>query len=190
MAKRIRRRKTRRKEIAAKRPNNTRALKQRPRRRSFTSPAHKRRRLVISDARLARGLRVLSETKDIKAAARAIHVSVDRFKDAARRKRAIRKLTDRWTLAKRLPRRMPIFAGNRQIAISVRSRAASLIGRYMAAVRNFLRTNDPKFLVDFKDVSVRDVRGKPHKFQTDPNVLYRLSSAGGEPFEEMYRIRI
>jgi hypothetical protein len=60
----------------------------------------------------------------------------------------------------------------------------------MSAVGQFLKTNDAKFLAEFKDLSVKDVNGKAYQFETDPNVLYRLLSAGGEPFEEMYRIVI
>ncbi len=144
----------------------------------------------ISNRRLERGLRVLSETNDIKAAARSIHVSVERFARAARKKKAIRKLPDRWSVSRRVRRRVPVFSGGRQVAITVRGRSASLIGRYMSAVRQFLQTNDPKYLTKFKGLSVRDVRGKIHTFETDPNTLYRLSSASGEPFEEIYRIVI
>jgi hypothetical protein len=151
-------------------------------------PIIKSRRRGVSDARLECGLRVLSETKDITIAARAIHVSTDRFKLAAKRKAAIRNRNGFWTVVRRLRRKMPIFSGCKQLAITVNSKSASLIGRYMSAVRQFLSTNDPKFLAEFKGQSVKDVRGKIYKFETDPNVLYRLSSAGGEPFEEMYRI--
>lgn len=147
-----------------------------------------RRRPIISGARLERGLRVLSETKDINAAARAIRVSVERFKQAASRKATIRKQNNFWIVARRLPRRMPIFTDGRLLAIAVRSRSASLIGRYMSAVGNFLDTNDPKYLAEYVGRSVKDTRGKSYEFETDPNALYRLSSAGGEPFEEIYRI--
>ena len=155
--------------------------------------AHKSRlkrytRLRISDARLERGLRVLSETKNIAQAARSIRVSEERFKRAAKRKAAIRKRKGVWTVVRRLPRKMPIFSGGRQLAITVNSKSASLIARYMSAVGKFLKSNDPKFLAEFKGVSVKDASGKVHPFETDPNTLYRLSSAGGEPFEEMYRI--
>ena len=148
------------------------------------------RRRQISLARLERGLRVLNETRDIKAAARSLRVSMERFKRVALRAGAIRKQGLQWVVALRLPRKMPIFSGGRQLAITVNSRAASLIGRYMAAVGQFLKTNDPKFLAEFTGRSVKDVGGKIHQFETDPNTLYRLSSAGGEPFEEMYRIVI
>ncbi|MGA8611668.1 MAG: hypothetical protein WB760_08090 [Xanthobacteraceae bacterium] len=60
----------------------------------------------------------------------------------------------------------------------------------MSAVGQFLKTNDPKFLAEFKGTSVKDASGKVHQFEADPNTLYRLSSAGGEPFEEIYRIVI
>lgn len=152
--------------------------------------AHKGRRPGISEPRLERGLRVLSETKDIKAAARAIRVSLERFQRAAKRRKAIQKRNGFWVVVGRLPRKMPIFSAGRQLAITVRSSGASTIGRYMAAVGQFLQTNDPKILTEFTGRGVKDVRGKSFQFETDPNVLYRLSSAGGEPFEEMYRIVI
>jgi hypothetical protein len=146
--------------------------------------------LGISDARLERGLRVLSETKDIAQAARSIRVSEERFKRVARRKAAIRKRKGFWTVVRRLPRKMPIFSGGRHLAITVNSKSASFIARYMSAVGQFLKSNDPKFLVEFKSASVKDASGKVQPFETDPNTLYRLSSAGGEPFEDVYRIVI
>ena len=144
----------------------------------------------ISDARLQRGLAVLSETKDLGTAARSIRVSVERFKRTAKRRAAIRKIGGAWTVVGRLPRRMPVFCGGRQLAITVNSKSATLIARYMSAVSQFLRTNDPKFLIEFARRSVKDIRGKVHSFETDPNALYRLSSAGAEPFEDIYRIVI
>jgi hypothetical protein len=165
-----------------------------PNRRRRSSPkakiTQKGRHRNISDARLERGLRVLSETKDIKAAARSIHVSVERFARAARNKKAIRKLPDRWSVPRSVRRRVPVFSNGRALAITVRGRSASSVGRYMSAVSQFLRTNDPKYLAEFKGLSVRDVRGKIHKFETDPNTLYRLASGAGEPFEDIYRIVI
>jgi hypothetical protein len=149
-----------------------------------------RRRIGINATRLERGLRVLSETKDIKTAARAIRVSPERFKLAAKRKATIRKQKGFWIVVRRLPRRLPIFTNGKQVAITVRSKSASLIGRYMSAVGQFLKTNDPKFLAEFRDRSVKDARGKTYEFETNPNALYQLSSAGNEPFEEIYRIVI
>ena len=142
----------------------------------------------IGSARLERGLRVLAETHDLTAAALAIRVSPEQLKQAARRRRAIRKQGKRWAITSHLPRRMPIFTDGRQLAISVRSRSASLIGRYMSAVGEFLRKNDPSRLTEFVKRSVRDTRGRSYVFETNPNALYRLSSAGGDLFEDVYRV--
>ena len=144
----------------------------------------------ISDARLERALRVYSRTKDITAAARSIRVSVDRLKRAAVRKVGTRKRRHILAIVRRLPRKMPIFTNGKLVAVSVNSRSAALMGRYMSAVGQFLKTNDSKFLAEFKGRSVKDVSGKIHEFETNPNVLYRLSSAGNEPFEDIYRIVI
>jgi hypothetical protein len=190
MAKRITKRRTRRKALSAKRRGkHGLRTKRRFKGRSRPRPIIRSRRGTrISDARLARGLQILRETSDITTAARAIRVPVESFKRAAKRKNVIRRRKHQWTVARRLPRRMPIFSNGRQLAITVRSRSAALIGRYMSAVAQFLKTNDPKLLAEFRRRGVKDVRDKVHQFETDPNVLYRLSSAGGEPFEEIYRI--
>lgn len=65
---------------------------------------------------------------------------------------------------------------------------ASLVGRYMAAVAQFLKTNNMSHLAPFKDVVVRDIKGNAYLLETQPNILYRLDQAGGETFEQVYRI--
>lgn len=152
-------------------------------------PNRRRRRKLISDVRLEQALRVYSRTKDIDAAARSIRVSRQTLERAAIKRLLRHKRPSRLRVAiRRLPRRMPIFSGGKQLAITVNSKSAAMIGRYNSAVRQFLGTNDPKFLAEFKGRGVKDARGKLHPFETDPNTLYRLSSAGSEPFEEIYRI--
>ena len=148
----------------------------------------KHRRPAISDAKLERGLRVLNETDDPKAAAHAIRVSPEKFKRAAKRKNAIRKRKGRWMVAARLPRRIAIFTDGKQLAITVRSKTASLIGRYNSAVGQFLRTNNPDVLAEFAGRVVKDIHGKSYPLTTEPNVLYRLSSTGAESFTEIYRL--
>jgi len=159
--------------------------------RSAKRARSKLRRLQgIGKIRLERGLLVFSKTKDIKAAAQAAGTSVERFKSAAIRKALVRNRRGRLILPRRLPRQMPLFSHGKLLAITVSSKSASLIGRYMSAVGQFLKTNDPKFLAECVGQSVKDTSGKAHQFETDPNVLYRLSSAANEPFTEIYRIVI
>ena len=65
---------------------------------------------------------------------------------------------------------------------------ASLNGSYLAAVRQFLSIRKIEFLTPFVGLSVIDAKGKSHPFETDPNVLLRLASAGSEVFHDVYRL--
>jgi hypothetical protein len=145
--------------------------------------------LTIDDGKLQRALQVLRKEKNLAVAARTAHVSPERLKRAAASKRAIQKLGRRWVVNPDLPRRMPIYSRGRQIVVTVGDFAsASLIGRYNSAINNYRRLNDRKILQPFVGQSVTDISGKSHPLETNPNTLYRLGSAGGETFEQVYRI--
>jgi hypothetical protein len=149
----------------------------------------KRRPRKLNEKRLQRGLRVLQELKDLFSAAQAAGVSPKEFAKAALAKGAIRKQGNRWIVRGGLPRRMLLFSGGREVAITVRGiKAASLIGGFMGAVGRFARNNDPEVLSPFVGRSVKDIAGKSHVFETNPNALYRLLSAGDQPFEQIYKI--
>ncbi len=68
--------------------------------------------------------------------------------------------------------------------------SASLVGRYLHAVRQFLETNRISVLTEFSGESVFDIAGKTHPFETRPNVLYRLAGSGEHAFEQIYRLII
>ena len=65
---------------------------------------------------------------------------------------------------------------------------ASLNGRFLAAFKRFINSNDSEFLDEFVGLSVRDAKGKLHPFETDPDTLYRLAASGSEIFEDIYKI--
>jgi hypothetical protein len=188
MRKSLRKRRTKIRPTKTKTARKSSSLKRRL--KKAPSKVIARRRVGISDARLERALRVYSRTKDATAAARSIRVSVERFKRAAIRRVAARKKRRSLAIVRRLPRKMPLFSDGKLLSITVKSKSASLTGRYMSAVGQFLQTNDPKFLEEFKGRSVKDTKGTFHQFEAEPNQLYRLSSAGAEPFEDIYRIVI
>ena len=82
-----------------------------------------------------------------------------------------------------------LYSGGKAEVVTVgRFSSASLIGRYMAAVGQFLKSNDRKLLQPFVGQSVAEISGKAFPLETNPNTLYRLASAGGETFEQVYRI--
>ena len=61
-------------------------------------------------------------------------------------------------------------------------------GRYMQAVKQFLRTGDPDFLAPFASKGVRDIDGKFHPFELDENTLYELDHRDEAVIPELYRI--
>ncbi len=58
----------------------------------------------------------------------------------------------------------------------------------MSAVGAFLRSNNIRILDQFIDRGVKDIAGKRHVFETNPNTLYRLASSTDDAFEQIYRI--
>jgi hypothetical protein len=126
----------------------------------------------IEDARLQLGLRVLRQEGSLSSAAREAKISPERLRRVAIEKKLIERQGRRWAVRHDLPRRMLLFSNGKELTVIVGDfDAASKIGRYMAAVRKFLRTNNPDGLGEFAGQSVTDVSGKTHVFETRRNTL-------------------
>jgi hypothetical protein len=156
--------------------------------RAYEGFVSKRKRSTLGDERLQRALRTLRQEQSLKAAAKAARVSPERLKHAASSTGAIHKEGRRWVVNPHLARRMPLYSRGRQIRVIVNGQSASRVGEFMAAVGKFVVTNDRSLLAPFEGQSVTDIAGRRHPFETNPNVLHRLTSAGGETFEQVYRI--
>lgn len=145
----------------------------------------------ISDQAFQISLRALRSGKTLAQAAAEIRVSPERLRNQARELGVIKRKGRRWIVRSNLPRQMLLYSNGEAFSITVGTfRNASKVGRYMAAVRRFLRSNDPAHLKPFIGKSVIDKDGVSHIFETNPNTLYRLSTSGGESFEQVYRIVI
>jgi hypothetical protein len=120
---------------------------------------------------------VLRQEQNYAKAARTAKLSPERLRKYAIERGLIEKHGRRWQTRADLPRRMLIFSIGKSLAVTVADfPSASLVGRYMAAVRRFLETNDPTFLASFVGQSVRDTRAKSIRWRRD-----RTSSIGSRP---------
>ncbi len=145
----------------------------------------------IEDKKFQISLQALRKGKNLTEAAKEIRVSPDRLRNQAKEKGLIRKKGGRWAVKANLPRQMLIYSDGEALSITIgRFNYASKLGRYMAAVRRFLRSNDPSHLEPFIGKSVKDSRDKKYLFETSPNALYRIAASGSETFEQIYRIII
>lgn len=145
----------------------------------------------ISEDAFQISLKALRSGKTLAEAAKEIQVSPERLRNQAKARGIIRRQGRQWVVRKNLPRRMLIYSGNQAIPIVVGTFSqASKAGRYMAAVKRFLRSNDAAHLEPFIGKKVTDKNGKTYVFETNPNALYRLAASGAETFEQVYRIII
>jgi hypothetical protein len=144
----------------------------------------------LEDHRLQEALRLIRQGRSIGAAAKEIGTSAENLQNQLIESGAVEKRGRRWRVSEKLPRDTMIFSGGRVHHIRVGNySAASLVGKYMAAVRRFVRyDNDPKHLKPFAKKSVTDINGKLYPFEVRPNVVHRLANTGRTSFEEYYRI--
>jgi len=142
------------------------------------------------DRRLEEGLKAIRAGGTLSKAAKSIHASSDRLRRYVVQTGIVEKRGRRWMVGDDpRPRVLPLYSAGQIQRITVQGYPdAAQVGRYMAAVKQFLDTNDPSVLEPFVGQSVTDVNGKQHVFETRPNALYRLTASRGEAFEDIYRI--
>lgn len=142
------------------------------------------------DRKLEVGVKEMRRGKSLTAAARSAHVAPERLSKYATRAGVAEKSRGRWSLLRdnRL-RVVQVYSGSQAHEITVRGyEPAALVGSYMAAVKEFLATNNRANLAPFVGEYVTDVNGGIYLFETNPNALYRLHASGVEPFEEVYKL--
>ena len=148
-------------------------------------------RSIASDKKLEAALRELRKSGNRESAAKAARVAPERFRrflaqnvEVIGRGRNL-KITDN------RPRDMLVLSNGEARELRLRDfEQSSLNGRHLAAVRNFITSNDRDLLAEFEGQSVIDAKGRAHLLETNPNTLHRIAAAGGEVFHEIYRLII
>jgi hypothetical protein len=153
------------------------------------SISKRRAERALEDHKLQTALRLIRQGQSVTTAAKQTNTSPETLKSKLIESGAIEKRGRKWLVKGSLPRRVLIFSGGREHIITVGDfKAASLIGKYMSHVGWFSTTNEKSHLKKFAGKSVTDINGKSYPFETRPNVLLRLLHAGGNSFEQIYRI--
>jgi len=89
----------------------------------------------------------------------------------------------------RLTRSLNFLTAQGEIPIDVRgSRAASMIGKYLNAVKKYRNSGDSSALAKFRGKTIRALDGSRHEFLTDTNSLDRLAGAALLGVEGLYRV--
>lgn len=141
------------------------------------------------DRNLEEGFRALKGGKTLTQSAKSVHISPERLRRYIAEAGLAHRHGRRWIIGPdNRPRIMRMFSRGKIITVTVDPAEASVIGKYLDAVRHFLNSNEPMFLKMFAGKSVTDIKGKTHPLETDPNALYRLDATGSGSFEDIYRI--
>lgn len=141
------------------------------------------------DDRLEAALKALRRTSNQSRAAKEASVSPERLRRFLRENALAERRGRIWQITDRRSRRMTVISGGEANEITLRDfDQASLNGKHLAAVKDFLRSNDIDLLRPFDGQSVIDTKGKSHPLETDPNALYHLAAAGSEVFHDVYRL--
>ena len=144
---------------------------------------------VSSDERLEAALKLLRNVNKQGVAARTAGVSPERFRRFLRENSLAEREGRSWRITDRRPYRMTVISEREVKNLTFDDfEQRSVNGRYLAAVQQFLRSNDIGLLRPFEGGAVIDAKGRPHPLETDANALHRLASAGSELFHEVYRL--
>jgi hypothetical protein len=134
-------------------------------------------------------LKALRLSNNQRFAARSGGISTKRFRQFLREKRLAHFRKGRWRFTDRRVRYVLAITTKGQKQLGVKGfDAASAVMSHLGAVRHFLSDPDPKLLEPFRDWPITDVQGRTYHLETRPNVLYRLSVAGTESYEDIYRL--
>jgi hypothetical protein len=141
---------------------------------------------------LEAGVAALRKTESLTKAARQAKVATERLRRYLKNLDFVEKQSGRWVVGTD-PRMRPVLIytdGQKKKIVVLGYEPAALAGSYWNAVGEFLSSNDPAYLSRFVGAQITDARGQRYTLETRPNVLYRLNAAGGDTFEQVYKIVI
>lgn len=140
----------------------------------------------VNDPR-ERALGRVKRGESMKAAAKAERISPERLRRYVRDNVRATRHGRKWQIVDRRGVEMALCSLGKFRWVRVSTEKTSAIGHFWVGVDRFLRTNDTSHLAPFQGVGIRDVSGKLWPFETRPNVLRRLDSAGELSFLEIYK---
>lgn len=146
---------------------------------------------VQSDAGLEDALKLLRQTGNQTRASKEAGVSPERFRRFLRSNGLAERQGRQWRITDNRTRRMTVITSGDAVELTLRDfEQASLNGKHLAAVGEYLRTNDVDLLTPFIGQSVIDAAGIAHPLETDPNTLFRIdyTYSGSEEYHQIYRI--
>jgi hypothetical protein len=124
----------------------------------------------------------------LRAAAAQYRVAQERLREYLKGNTEASRKNGKWVIADRRVRVFPFYSDGRVVTAQMSLEETSFAGRYMQAVKQFLRSGDSQFLKPFAGKGVRDTKGKFYPFEFEENILYELDHRDEAVIPEQYRI--
>jgi hypothetical protein len=135
---------------------------------------------------LEKALKLMKTGVSQKDAAKQAGVSAETLRRFQKANTTSRKEGRRWNISDSRPVSVWMATRGKMRGVTVPRDAASDISRHWIAINLFLETNDPSHLAAFVGKGLRDSKGVFLPFETRPNVLRKLDSAGELSFVDIY----
>jgi helix-turn-helix, Psq domain len=137
--------------------------------------------------RLEDALKLMRKGVSQKQAAKQAGVSAETLRRFQKASTTSHRKGRRWIISDTRPVSVGMATRGKMRGVTVPHDASSDISRHWIAINHFLETNDPSHLAAFVGKGLRDSPGTFHPFETRPNVLRKLDSAGELSFVDIYR---
>jgi hypothetical protein len=145
-------------------------------------------RAVDPNSREERALKMMRHGGSLRDAAAHFRMSQERLRAYLKETTGATRENGRWKIVDHRLRQFPFYSNGAVVTPWMSIEETSEVGRYMQAVKLFLRTGEAKFLAPFAGKGVHDVKGKLYPFELDENTLYELDHRDEAVIPEQYRI--
>jgi hypothetical protein len=139
-------------------------------------------------SREEQALRMMRRVGSLRDASNHYRMSQERLRTYIKETTGAIRENGRWKIVDHRLRQFPFYSNGAVVTPWMSIEQTSEVGRYMQAVKQFLRTGEAKFLAPFTGKGARDVNGRFYPFELDENTLYELDHRDEAMIPEQYRI--
>jgi hypothetical protein len=143
---------------------------------------------VDPNSREERALKMMRHGGSLRDAAGHFRMSQERLRAYIKEATGATRENGRWKIVDHRSRQFPFYSNGAVVTPWMNVEQTSEVGRYMQAVKQFLRTGDTGFIEPFTGKGARDVNGRFYPFELDENTLYELDHRDEAVIPEQYRI--
>jgi hypothetical protein len=139
-------------------------------------------------SREEQALKMMRRGSSLRDAANHYRMSQERLRAYVKETTGATRENGRWKIVDHRSRQFPFYSNGAVVTPWMSLEQTSEAGRYMQAVKQFLRTGHERLLEPFTGRGARDVNGKLYPFELDENTLHELDHRDEAVIPEQYRI--